>query len=116
VSFSVLRVVLVVLVVVCLSVLPDACGFGVARYCGGVGAFRCLSVVTLRYLHMWAHVPVVVRWVVVVPVRIVVGRPLVHRSVVVGGAGLSPACADYGGVLEWAGWVVFSRMGVGLSV
>ena len=43
-------------------------------------------------------------------------RPLVHRSVVVGGSGLSPACADYGGVLEWAGRVVFSRMDVGLSV
>jgi hypothetical protein len=116
VSLSVLRVVLLVLVVVCLAVLADAGSFGVARYYGGVGAFRCLSVVTLRYLHMWAPVSVVVRWVVGVPVRIVVGRPLVHRSVVVGGAGLSPACVDYGGVLEWAGRVVFARMGVGLSV
>ena len=67
-SLSVLRVVLLVLVVVCLAVLAGAGSFDVARYCGGVGAFRCLSVVTLRYLHMWAHVPVVVRWVVCVPV------------------------------------------------
>jgi hypothetical protein len=51
-----------------------------------------------------------------VPAWLLVGRPLVHRSVVVGGAGLSPACVDYGGVLEWAGRVVFARMGVGLSV
>ena len=67
-SLSVLRVVLLVLVVVCLAVLADAGSFGVVRYCGGVGAFQCLSVVTLRFLHMWAHVPGVVRWVVGVPV------------------------------------------------
>ena len=70
----------------------------------------------MRFLNMWAHVLVVAGWVMVVPAWLLVGRPLVHRSVAVGDTGLSPACVEYGGVLKWAGRVVFARMGVGLSV